>query len=247
MEDKMCAVVKDLLTLYYEDTLCDVSRQFIDDHLSSCDSCSQFKVSLESSKEIQSQMGEQEDEKASLKKVATRLKRRRVKLILGTATGFLFLIILFTQVLQFSKISGSSMMPTFSDMQDVVINRWAYLLTSPKRGDIIAFYHNDDSFVKRIIGLPGDTIDNKNGLLIINGNQLKEEYNDSYINIKGDVKYPITLGDNEYFVLGDNRDYSLDSRYQDFTITKVDIWGKVLFKTKNIFGPKTEFGSYEKN
>lgn len=130
-------------------------------------------------------------------------------------------------------------MPTFSDMQDVVINRWAYLMSSPKRGDIVIFNHNNNSFVKRIIGLPGDTVDFKNGLLIINGNQLKEEYNDSYINIKGDVKYPITLGDNEYFVLGDNRDYSLDSRYQDFTITKADILGKVLFKTKNIFGPKT--------
>lgn len=130
-------------------------------------------------------------------------------------------------------------MPTFSDMQDVVINRWAYLMSSPKRGDIVIFNHNNNSFVKRIIGLPGDTVDFKNGLLIINGNQFKEEYTDSYINTKGDIKYPITLGDDEYFVLGDNPDYSYDSRYQDFTITKADILGKVLFKTKNIFGPKT--------
>ena len=164
------------------------------------------------------------------------------------------------------------MEPTFSNNQSIVTNKWAYLVSSPKRGDIV--YINKDYFsnIKRIIGLPGETIEIKNGELLIDGIRLEEDYISSYISSQVDVKYPVVMGDDEeesliggippeelkeyistninvpgyveypvilgageYFVLGDNIDCSLDSRFTEYgLVTRDEICGKVLFKTISI-------------
>lgn len=98
-----------------------------------------------------------------------------------------------------------------------------------KRGDIVAFYKNDNFIIKRVVGLPNETIDiSKDGIVSIDGIELKEEY----LTEKGygipDIKLPYKNGSNSYFVLGDNREDSLDSRhYQIGTLTKEDIICKV--------------------
>ncbi len=123
------------------------------------------------------------------------------------------------------RINGTSMYPTLVQGKYVVCLK----STNIKRGDIVAFYKNDNFVIKRVVALPNETIDiSEEGTVSINGTELKEEY----LTEKGygipDIKFPYKNGSNSYFVLGDNRENSLDSRhYQIGTLTKEDIICKV--------------------
>jgi signal peptidase I len=117
-------------------------------------------------------------------------------------------------------VSGSSMVPTFQNGEYLVIDEISYLLGTPKRDDVVVFRNPNDTkifFIKRIIGLPGETVDVKsseNVVTIIN----KENPNgfnldQSFIKNTGGIDAHMELGDKEYFVMGDNRPASSDSRY----------------------------------
>jgi signal peptidase I len=117
-------------------------------------------------------------------------------------------------------VSGSSMVPTFQDGQYLVVDEISYLLGSPHRDDVVVFRNPNDTkvfFIKRIIGLPGETVDinsAENKVTITNkehpdGFQLDQ----SFIKNVGGIDGHMVLGDNEYFVMGDNRPASSDSRY----------------------------------
>ncbi len=116
-------------------------------------------------------------------------------------------------------VNGASMDPTFSTGQFLIVDRLTYRLESPKRGDVIVFeYPGNPSiyYIKRIIGLPGETVDIKDGNVIITntdnptGLVLTEPYIDS-IHTSHDT-FHVVLGKTEYFVMGDNRSQSSDSR-----------------------------------
>ena len=119
-----------------------------------------------------------------------------------------------------------SMDPTLNAGDVLLVNRMAYRFSTPKRGDIIVYKTGDDSkkastHIKRIIGLPGETIQIKDGQILI------------------DAETRVTLGNGEYFVLGDNRNNSEDSRYADMgNVKKRNIIGKVWF----IASPWSRFG-----
>ncbi len=117
-------------------------------------------------------------------------------------------------------VSGSSMEPNFHDRDYLIVDRLSYETASPKRGDVIVLKFPKDTsefFIKRIIGLPGDTVEFSGGHVIIvnkdypNGLQLNEPYLKSQTETIGPAQ-PITLGSGEYYVLGDNRTASSDSR-----------------------------------
>ena len=114
-------------------------------------------------------------------------------------------------------VSGTSMVPTFQDGQYLIVDEITYRLESPKRGDVVVFrYPNDPSkyFIKRIIGLPGETVDVKKEATIITNKEHPEGFalDQSYVtNHSEDTDHRI-LKDNEYFVMGDNRSGSYDSR-----------------------------------
>ena len=127
-------------------------------------------------------------------------------------------------------IPSSSMVPTLEIGQRLIVSKVHYGINEPERGDIITFHppHQPDDaipFIKRIIGLPGDTIEIKNGVVFINGNSISE----SYINEPPGYKFPqFIVPEGEYFVLGDNRNNSSDS-HLGWTLPRDNIIGKVLF------------------
>lgn len=113
-------------------------------------------------------------------------------------------------------VKGESMVPNFKPGDYLIVNEISYRFSSPQRGDVIVFdYPKDKSqrFIKRIIGLPNETVEIKDGKVTIydkNSFVLKEEYLSEGLKTEGDIK--AVLGPDEYFVLGDNRSYSYDSR-----------------------------------
>lgn len=133
-----------------------------------------------------------------------------------------------------TSVIGEGMQPTYFNSQEVLINKAAYIVLSPKRGDVIAFYPNGNSkshaYVKRVVAVPGDKVQIVNGHLNINGILYEDE--DKYDNMvySGLAENEIILGDEEYFVLGDNRNNSEDSRNGNIGPVKSDnIVGKVWF------------------
>lgn len=111
-------------------------------------------------------------------------------------------------------VQQESMMPNIQPNNYLIVNRWTYRNNEPKRGDIVVFHiqSEKEALIKRVIGLPGDSIRVSERTLFINGKKLDESsYLNSSVETWGNVE--ITLTENQYFVLGDNRNHSKDSRH----------------------------------
>lgn len=142
---------------------------------------------------------------------------------------------------------GDSMNPILYNGDTILVNRLSYNVTIPKRGDIVVFKPNGNEnshfYVKRLIGLPGETVEIKEGKIYINGKQLKETYDTTEIVTEGVAKEPVKLSGEEYFVLGDNRSGSEDSRDADVgNVKRPEIFGKVWF----VLAPSKHFGWIKK-
>ena len=117
-----------------------------------------------------------------------------------------------------TKVEGESMESTLTNGDTVLIQKMSYYFGDPKRYDVVVFpvpyYNSDTKYIKRVIGLPGETVQIIEGKVYINGKELKDDTygKDKVIDDPGDAVEPITLADDEYFVLGDNRNMSTDSR-----------------------------------
>lgn len=129
--------------------------------------------------------------------------------------GATYLIV--TYVGQRTRVSGESMLPSLHNEDNLIVDKISYRFRDPKRYEIIVFpykYQEDTYYIKRIIGLPGETVQVKDGAVYVNGELLGETYGIEPIedDKKGIAAEPITLGEDEYFVMGDNRNHSSDSR-----------------------------------
>ena len=166
-------------------------------------------------------------------------------------------------VFSLSEVRQSSMEKTLMENDQLIVERLSYNFGSPKRGDIIVFIDELEvkdtiparverlyedmlskirqkdghlRLVKRVIGLPGDEINIKDGYVFVNGKRLEEEYLSDPTNAKS-LEYPLIVEENAYFVLGDNRPVSLDSR--DFGSVPIEkIEGRVMFR----FWPLNKIG-----
>lgn len=125
-------------------------------------------------------------------------------------------------VVNVARIQGGSMLPTLHNRDFALVWRLPYLFREPRRGDVVICHYPGrmmkrlpflpQAFVKRVIGLPGDTLEWIEGELLLNGTPLAEPYLDPARCRFPRTRPPVTLGPDEYFVLGDNRDSSNDSR-----------------------------------
>lgn len=131
-------------------------------------------------------------------------------------------------VIQYETIDGASMEPSLIEGERVLISPIPLWFHEPERFDIVAFSKGNELYVKRIIGLPGERISIESGNIYINGQRLPENYGKE--KILEDMP-AAALGKEEYFVLGDNRNYSKDSRDNELgAVKRKQIKGKVLFK-----------------
>ncbi|MDD3360057.1 MAG: signal peptidase I [Hespellia sp.] len=135
--------------------------------------------------------------------------------------GLSFLIITF--VGQRTRVDGHSMETTLQDGDNLIVDKISFRFRDPKRYEIIVFpykYEKDTYYIKRIIGLPGETVQVIDGYVYINGELLDEHYGNEVMENPGIAAEPITLGADEYFVLGDNRNHSADSRQESVGVLK---------------------------
>lgn len=148
--------------------------------------------------------------------------------------GATYLIVTF--VGQRTRVSGDSMESALHNGDNLIVDKISYRFREPERYEIIVFpykYQENTFYIKRIIGLPGETVQVKKGEVYVNGKLLGEEYGLEKIEEgkEGLAIDPITLGEDEYFVLGDNRNHSSDSRDPSVGIlTKDDLIGRAWIR-----------------
>ena len=133
-----------------------------------------------------------------------------------------------------TTVVGNAMNDTLTNEEQILVNRFVYNVSSPKQGDVIAFLPNGNEqshyYVRRVVACPGDTVQIKDGKVYVNGEVYQEKIMVASIEDAGVASEEIKLGDDEYFVLGDNRNVSEDSRSADIgNVKKSDIYGKAWF------------------
>lgn len=148
-----------------------------------------------------------------------------------------------TYVGQRTQVSGSSMETTLSDGDHLIVDKISYRFHDPERFDIIVFpfqYDMDTYYIKRIIGMPGETVQiDEDGNIYIDGEILEEAYGREVIHNSGRAADPVRLGEDEYFVMGDNRNNSSDSRDPSVgNIHRRDIIGRAFIR----IWPSSKFG-----
>ena len=169
-------------------------------------------------------------------------RRRKVNKTLakevGTWIGEIAIAVLFALVLVYfvgyrADVVGPSMLGTLAEGDEVLVNRFVYKLTQPKTNDIVVFFPNGNEkshlYIKRVIGVPGDTVQITEGILYVNGVPQPTPDGFSLMEDAGKAAAPLTLAPGEYFVLGDNRNHSIDSRFAEVgIIPAASIAGKVI-------------------
>ena len=140
------------------------------------------------------------------------------------------------------RISGTSMNNTLKSGDVVLVTRYDCQSDRPPEfGDVVEcrFPGREDTYIKRVIGLPGETVQIIDSVIYINGESLEENYGQGVYFLAGSAADPVVLGDDEYFVLGDNRNNSIDSRYAVGKVKREQITGRAVFR----FWPFSSFGS----
>ena len=169
-------------------------------------------------------------EKAKAERLANQSDAEKtVRELLGWVVYILIVVLatyfIVTYVGQRTKVSGDSMLNTLHDGDNLIVDKISYRFRKPERFEIIVFpyrYAEDTYYIKRIIGLPGETVQIIDGYVYINGEKLEENYGREVMNDGGIAKEPIQLAKDEYFVLGDNRNHSSDSRESSVGVLKKD-------------------------
>lgn len=161
---------------------------------------------------------------------------------------FLCVTVVPRYVIQRTQVDGRSMMNTLKNEESLLVEKVTYHFKDPDRFDIITFYpkgrDHEEYYIKRVIGLPGETIQITGNTIYINGKVLKESYGREPMQSGGIAEEPIKLGKDEFFVLGDNRNESVDSRDGEEVgiVKKKNIDGHAVLRIY----PFSKFGTIKK-
>lgn len=147
------------------------------------------------------------------------------------AIAVILVLLIFNFVGQKTNVVGVSMEPTLYDGDQLMIDKLSYRFGEVERFDIVVFPYEPKLFyIKRVIAMPGETVDIQDGQVLVDGNVIDDAYGFDIINQYGN-NLPLVVPEGEYFVMGDNRNKSADSRYMDVgTISKEEIIGKAIVR-----------------
>lgn len=167
------------------------------------------------------------------------MNKKKLLDFLSTSVYLFVVIVLAFLIIKYvgqrTEVVGSSMEPTLQSTDNLIVDKITYRFKDPERYDIIVFPYRDGSglyYIKRIIGLPGDRVFiNDRGDVFVNGEKLEEDYIKEKATKAGLASLPVLLGEDEYFVLGDNRNNSTDSRSWEVGMVKKDeIIGRAIMR-----------------
>lgn len=178
-------------------------------------------------------------------------RKQKIRGVLIEAIIYIAIIVLCVKVvpryvIQRTIVDGDSMQNTLINRENLLVEKVSYHFKDPERFDVIVFYpygrDNEEYYIKRVIGLPGETVQIIGSQIYIDGKVLEENYGKDPIDFAGTVEEPQTLGEDEFFVLGDNREVSQDSRYEEVGfVKKKNIEGKAILRIY----PFSKFGTFE--
>jgi signal peptidase I len=161
------------------------------------------------------------------------------ELVHDLSVAVLFCFFLITFVAQAFHVQGTSMLPLLEDSERIIVNKFIYRFHPIERGDVVVFWYPKDpsvSFIKRVVGIPGDTVEIRRGALFVNERRVAEDYvRPQFNDDETHSKVPVAKG--YYFVLGDHRNSSNDSRSWGEVPEKY-IYGKAVFR----FWPLSKLG-----
>lgn len=165
-------------------------------------------------------------------------EKNTAKEILSMVVYIAFVLLLTFLVVRYvgqrTQVEGDSMQNTLYNKDQLIVDKISYRFRDPERFDIIVFpfqYKENTYYIKRIIGLPGETVQILDGDIYINGEVLEEDYGKETMVVNGRAVNEIQLGEDEYFVLGDNRNHSEDSRFEEVgNIKRSDIIGRAFIR-----------------
>lgn len=168
------------------------------------------------------------------KKEEKSVGKQMFQLMIYFASVIVISLLINTFLFQKIQVDGKSMMPNLSNEDQLILEKVSYYFNPPKRFDIVVFrpYESNQKtfYIKRVIGLPGETVQIKDGDIYINGTKLKESYGNEKMDFAGIASQGLTLKENEYFMLGDNRNGSKDSRDESVGIVGRDqITGRAAY------------------
>lgn len=167
------------------------------------------------------------------------LLRALLELLHDLSVAALFCFFLIAFVAQAFRVQGTSMQPLLADGERIIVNKFGYRFHPIERGDVVVFWYPREpqvSFIKRVIGLPGDVVELRRGAVYVNGQRLEEDY--LAAQYRDTDNYPPTeVKKGYYFVLGDHRNSSNDSRSWG-EVPERYIYGKAVFR----FWPLSKLG-----
>lgn len=169
------------------------------------------------------------------KKISPAMVREVFTWIFGIVASVFIATVLVIFFGMTTNVVGASMEPALYNGQQIFVNRFLYVLFSPKKGDVVVFLPNGNEnahyYVKRVVAVPGDHLLIKDGILYVNG--VESEWVTGYISDPGIAENEITLESGEFFCIGDNPANSEDSRSANIgPVKEADIIGKVWFRAK---------------
>jgi len=168
-----------------------------------------------------------------------RLLRVLFELLHDFSIAVLFCFFLITFVVQAFRVQGASMLPLLADNERIIVNKFIYRFEPIRRGDVVVFWYPMDpsvSFIKRVVGVSGDVVELRRGVLLVNGKRIEEPYVEG--RYQDDRSYPpVEVSEGHYYVLGDHRRGSNDSRNWG-EVPERYIYGKAWFR----FWPLSKLG-----